>query len=449
MKRKKVERIIDRLALGLFLLSTAFVVFGYGVIVGRYQIFPFNTLLKMQNAIQVSMGLYQNPELKPHHLYPIWYDYSGVRIHNANSIMRGVTLLTSYWPFLDWKPGIVLIDSTGEILHMWETDPSKIWPTSPYTDHVKGSLNTSENYVHGCYLFENGDIIFNIEYMGLVRMNVHGEVLWTLPYRTHHSVSRDQDGCFWVCGLKWIEDNPEGRERLTHYAGLNLPIAEDFALKVTEDGEILREISILKVLYENGYQQLIRQMSGRRTGDILHTNKVEALRSDIADQYTLFDAGDIVVSSRVLNSIFVLDTETEKIKWLCNRFLLQHDPDFLDNGWICVFDNNADIENENVPYPGGSRIIAVNPGNNEMRTLYPKTNEQEFFTGGGGKVQNLPNGNLLITEARRGRVFETDPSGRVVWEWVHEKYNSDFIPEVLEGTRYFLTRQRIAEWRTK
>ena len=360
--------------------------------------------------------------------------------------MKGVTLLTGYWESLGWKPGIRLIDSTGKILHQWKTDPAEIWPTSPHADRYWGRKNTSDNYIHGCYLFDNGDVIFNIEYMGLVRMNAEGKVLWTLPYRTHHSVSRDQDGHFWVCGLQWIEDDPEGWMRLNQYPDLTPPVAEDFALKVSEEGEILHEISLLRVLYENGYQQLIRQMSGKRTDDILHANDIEPLSSGLANRYPLFKAGDVVVSCRYLNAVFVMDPKTEKIKWLCNRFLQQHDPDFLKNGLICVFDNNTDGSDQG-QYPGGSQIVAVKPGKNQIRILYPKTNEQAFYTTHGGKVQFLANGNLLITEARRGRVFETDPSGRTVWEWVQERYNDELISEVLEGTRYNITREQIANWK--
>lgn len=451
VKRNKKTNIIDRIAVILFLLSAGVFVFGYGVMVGKYKFFPYSIWADMEIAFRVATGLYEKPGQKsihpniPHHLSPAYYDYAGVRIYDAGAMARGVTLLTSYWHSLNWRPGIRLIDSTGKILHHWKVDPAEIWPVSPHSDYVGRRKNTSDNYIHGCYLFDNGDVIFNVEYMGMVRMNADGKVLWTLPYRTHHSVHRGDDGHFWVCGLKWIKDNPEGRARLAQFPGLNLPVAEDFALKVSEEGEILREISILKVLYLNGYQQLIRQMSGGRSNDILHTNDIEPLSYGLANRYPLFNAGDILVSCRYLNAIFVMDPETEKIKWMCSRFLQQHDPDFLKDGWICVFDNNTDGSDQG-QYPGGSQIVAVKPGRNQIRMLYPKTGEQEFYTAHGGKIQYCANGNLLITESRRGRVFETDPSGRTVWEWVQERFNDKLIPEVLEGTRYNLTAEQVAEW---
>jgi hypothetical protein len=304
--------------------------------------------------------------------------------------------------------------------------------------------------------------------LGLVRMNAAGKVLWKLPYRTHHSVSRDQDGYFWVCGLKWIEDTPEGRTRLARYPGLNPPVAEDFALKVSEDGEILREISILKALYRSGYQQLIPQISGKQVGDILHINDVEPLLPAMADQYPCFEAGDIAVSCRNINTVLLIGAGTGEVKWLFSRFRQQHDPDFLKDGWIYVYNNNTDgfghfpgkrhiFDNREgglVPswfgqYPGGSQILAVKPGEDLTRVIYPRTDKQSFYTPHGGKVQCLENGNLLITEVYRGRVFEVDPSGRTVWEWVQDRYDSELIPEVLEGTRYALTPEQIAAWKSK
>ena len=36
-----------------------------------------------------------------------------------------------------------------------------------------------------------------------------------------------------------------------------------------------------------------------------------------------------------------------------------------------------------------------------------------------GKHQWLPNGNLLITESRKGRAFEIDRHGQTVWEYLN------------------------------
>ncbi len=246
--------------------------------------------------------------------------------------------------------------------------------------------------------------------------------------------------------MKWTEDTPEGRARLTRYPGLGLPVVEDFALKVSPNGEIMQEVSLLDALYKAGYQYLFWKIGKRKHSDIAHLNKIEALNSSMADQYPLFEPGDILVSMRFINAVFVLDPATSEVKWLTTGpFLEQHDPKFIGNGWIAIFDNNTDGSQQG-QYLGGSRIIAVKPGADKVRVLYPTELSQPFYTSAGGKFQMLENGNLLITEARAGRVFETNSSGLTVWEWIHEPYNDDLVPEVLEGSRYKLTPAKISLW---
>ena len=434
----------DTLPLVLFILSIVTATFVYGYAVGRHKVFPFRWVHSVEKQLPRLRSKADDPRFRPHHLFPAWHKTSGVRTHDRDAIQPGVVLLTGYWSSMDWKPGIRLIDRNGAVLHEWETDPARIWPTSPHPDRYAGAKNTSQNYVHGSYLFENGDVIFSIEYMGLVRMNAQGEVIWTVPFRTHHSVTRDEDGNFWVCGVKWIENNKAGWARLAGYPGMRPPLAEDFALCVTEDGEIIRKISILKALYEAGCERLIWQRKAGRREDVLHTNDVEPLPAHLADAYPLFEAGDLAISCLFISTVFVMDSQTGKIKWLCDEFLKQHDPDFVGDGLIQVFDNKTDYGNG--AFLGGTEIVLVRPETGERTVRHPRTPEQRFYTKLGGKVQALPNGNLLITEARRARIFEVTPAGETAWEWIAEKYNEELVPEVLEGTFYDLTPETIAAW---
>ena len=77
----------------------------------------------------------------------------------------------------------------------------------------------------------------------------------------------------------------------------------------------------------------------------------------------------------------------------------------FENGYIRVFNNNADGSDDG-DYLKGSCILTCKVGSSEELVLYPKLPSQRFYTKHGGKVQRLENGNLLITEARRGKVFE-------------------------------------------
>ncbi len=430
----------DCVALALFIGTVAALVFVVGMVACRHNTLPYRLFCRAKNAATVVLDRRQ-AALQEHQFQPSYYDYSGVRIHDPNGTAPGLTLITGYWEMFDWRPGIVLIDSAGTMLHEWKTDPLDMWTESPHPDD-----SGRKKYVHGSYLFENGDILFNLEHFGLVRMNVRGEVVWKLPVRTHHSLHRNENGNFWASGSRWVDKStPEGRERLAHYHALNARICEDYAVEVSPDGRLLREVSILGALYKSHYAHLLWQNKRTREFDVLHTNDVEPLPSVIADQYPLFQAGDLLISCRYTHSVFVMDPQTQNIRWLSSEFLGQHDPDFVGDGWIHVFDNGKDGS------PGGkkmrdSRIVAVNPQSGERRTVYAAPDSGGFYASWGGKAQELANGNLLITETPRGRVFEVNEQGETVWEWVAEQRTAGVVPEVMEGTRYDLTREQVASW---
>ena len=282
-------------------------------------------------------------------------------------------------------------------------------------------------------------MLFNIEYAGLVMMDACGEVKWKIGYKdqnyvTHHCLTRNQDGNFWVCGqVRWFADNPESAGHLEKLPGLELPLYEDRLLEVSSEGEILREINLVQVLYDNDLERYLVKVADSTSKDVVHLNDIEALPDRIAAEYPMFEAGDLVVSMRGINMVLVVDPDSGKVKWhATDPFLKQHDPDFTGGGWITLFDNHMDFT-ERGTMLGGSRILAMRPHTGEIREAYPVNESTGFYTRLAGKWQELDNGNMLITEARPGRVFEVTSDGRMVWEWIHQRYNEKLIAEVLEA----------------
>ena len=433
------SRFGERLPVLFFVGAICFFSFAFGVIVIRFQVFPYSVL---NRGFDEWRQLAVDPASR-NFLRPVHYAEKppGTKIYDPEQIMPGATLLTTHWPETDWTPGIRLIDVNGNTINHWEVRPKEIWPESPYEDKAKNTMNFNDNVIHGTYLFPNGDILFNIEYLGLIRMDSCGEVLWKLPYRTHHSVDRDDAGNFWVSGMKWIE---AGDERAALFPGLTVPFTDSTIVEVTPEGEILREISLLESLYKGGYSHLLWHY-GFLTGDLLHLNDVEVLSEGLAEQFPLFEAGDIVVSVRNLSFIAVVSREGE-IKWLSSGvFTNQHDPDFEEDGWITVFDNRTDIPSPDSDI-GSSIIRAINPASGEIRDIYPVDGDGQFYTDIAGKHQKLANGNRLITEAVAGRVFELSPEGETVWEWISEPFEEDSVPHVMQGTRYDIDAQQVAAW---
>lgn len=70
---------------------------------------------------------------------------------------------------------------------------------------------------------------------------------------------------------------------------------------------------------------------------------------------------DLALSLMHLDLVMVVDPETRTVRWHTSHpFIGQHDPDFVGDGWIGVFDNNRDGTFRG-KLVGGSRIVAVQP----------------------------------------------------------------------------------------
>jgi hypothetical protein len=453
------SNLLPRLA---FLAACLFFAFLGGFVASHFQLFPHSFLAP---ALDQGVQVFSGEATKLHHQAPARHDFVGVMAYDQNGKALakeavpagdGVILLTSFWPEYDWRPGIRLIDRTGKTLHHWDVDLQKIWPEFPYTDGAE-SFYGNENYIHGSYLFDNGDVLFNVEYMGLVRLDRNGNIVWKLDRHTHHSVTRDEDGNFWVCEMNWITDI---QVALTRFFGLIPPFTEDCALKVSPEGKVLEEISILEIICKSEFRSLLWRAGPHvptRTTDPLHMNDVEPLPRALAEQYPLFAAGDLVVSLYQLNLVMVFDAKSKQVKWSrITPLVHQHDPDFIGDGWISVFNNNADGTPNGIIL-GGSTQLDFQTNTGEMRQVYPRVpapsprkgghQERQFYTPVGGKSQLLQNGHWLLTEAVGARVLEIDPEGHTVWEWAQQRHeDGKMVSEVLEGTWYPYSAEQVAGW---
>lgn len=375
---------------------------------------------------------------------PRVYDRTGPRILDDSRMQPGLTLIVSTWRDPDesrWIPGLRLIDARGRIHHEWRVDPKTLFP-----DSVKRGIRMTEFDIQGSHLFPDGDVVVNVEYLGTARLDACGRPRWTLAEGNHHSVARDDDGSFWLPAVT-RRGPPTSRKHPDGFPGLSGPLYQDLILHVSGDGEILDRINVLDVLYANGLQRHIVKAKQLGGSDITHVNDVEPLGAARADEYPLFDEGDLVVSLRHLDLVFVFDPGSGRVKWHASEpFIHQHDPDFIGDGWIGVFDNNRDGSGRGQVL-GGSRIVAVQPHTDSVRTLFPRSSSAEpFYTDQRGKWQQLENGNLLLTESAAGRVLEVTPGGKPVWDWVVEPYDDYRVPLVSKGLRTDLTREDVQSW---
>ena len=92
---------------------------------------------------------------------------------------------------------------------------------------------------------------------------------------------------------------------------------------------------------------------------------------------------------------------------------INSDPDFVGGDRIIVFDNR-----NLAPSNGAqSRILELNAATGAVSIHFQGAGKASFFTDIMGKQQLLPNGNLLVTVPREGRVLEVAPDGALLWEY--------------------------------
>ncbi len=407
-----------------FLLSAVFLAFLYGVAVGMLKIFPYQYFDDARKGFKQVKIEWKNR----------FGTSSAGEAHDSNKVVFGGMRLAPPYPeaimVTDQAiPGINLvtgtdehfrifakiIDMDGQVLHTWNVDWFDIWPDATHIPERLMPKSRPGTHIHGALVMENGDLIFNFEHMGLVRIDRDSQVVWRLAYRTHHSIERSSDGNLWVSGQKFsAKPDPRFPQRPARVDKYTI-------LEVSPDGEILNEWFVADLLYDNGYDGLLDFNSISKTAlathvldDRLHLNDVEPFPDNLPEGF--FTRNDILVSLRNVNTVFAFDKQTRRIKYLTTgRFVHQHDPDFIDGNRFSVYDNN-----NRVTISGKSpqsRIVIISADTDEMDVFYEGTKEHPFFSKIMGKHQWLENGHLLVTESMSGRGFELNQQGDIVWHY--------------------------------
>lgn len=422
-----------------FVLSLVLLAFGYGWVSRETGWFPDDFL---QRAWHQGEREVRQRSSEPDFTSRRVYRGGGIAPTEPEAMQPGLTMVVSTFEALGWQPGIVLFDAEGRVYHQWTVDPTAVFSEK---DYHRGS-NLSEQDLHGVYLLPNGDVIANVEYAGTVRIDACSNVEWTIAEGGHHSVERDDDGTFWIPGVTRLQPS-RSKEHPDGFPGIRHPIHQDLLVQIDAGApEVLRKISVIDVLYDNGLQRYIPKYEQHDKADVVHLNDIEPLPGDLADDYPLFEAGDLLVSLRNLHLVMVLDPASLVVKWHdSEHFVMQHDPDWMGDGWIGVFDNNKDYTQRG-SLAGGSRIVAVQPHTDSVRVLFPTESSEPLYTEHRGAWQLLENGDLLLTESSPGRAVEVAPDGRSLWEWVAAPYDSTHVPSLGRAQRLDLAPEEVGAW---
>jgi hypothetical protein len=263
---------------------------------------------------------------------------------------------------------------------------------------------------HGLSVLRDGSVIYSFDNgASLHRTDKCGRTIWAIPGDYHHTVTLDEtESTVWVL-----------RTDITDDASTNMK----FVQVATADGGIVREFSVADIIAANPRIDILelrrlhppdrsgnaKGLTGEWLTEPIHLNDIDPLPKSLADKFPMFSAGDLLISAREINLLFVMDPSTLKVKWWqIGATIRQHDPDWQSDGSLSVFNNRMSR--------GYSEISRVDP-TTRATTVAVDGKGIDFYTRRRGSHQPLPDGGWLIASTQQGRIIEASADGQVALDF--------------------------------
>ncbi len=406
-KKKPIISAFIVLALGLAIVLSWQKITAFS----RFEVSKKDRLLSLPYLNHVS------PELNP--------GEKGVVLHDPKRSFEGVNLFSC-------KGGAYFVDMKGRVLDVWD------FPGFPYGYHSEAVELNGEISL----LALAGEKERKARSRSLLKLDQNSQIIWSHDAICHHDLDAYQDAVYVLSKKKKSLD-------------YSIVIWDDYITKLDSQGRVEKKLSVYQLLsnsqpefknklskklaslrrqkQKNKVNQVIyrakrkvvrlfkklkkispRPKRGAEVEDIFHPNTLELADKDSG----VIKKGQALICLRNFHQIAIVDLEEEAIVWTWGEAELDqpHNPSLLDNGNILIFDNGASRRY--------SRIIELNPLTKKIVWEYKADPQEEFFSEHRGGAQKLPNGNILITESDRGRVFEITPEGDLVWEFLNPVFDS-------------------------
>lgn len=295
----------------------------------------------------------------------------------------------------------LLLSPELEVVNVWKLVEKDIPGQKPQPPYGK--------FVHGFAMLRDGSMVFAFDNgVSLQRFDACGKRMWALPGPYGHSVSLDDSEQF-----VWAIRHSGEVEEVVKVATANGAIVK--RISMADIAAANPTIDILELRQEDASRgnDNPRNISDKWLQEPFHLNDVEPLPAAIAPAFPGFQAGDLLVSVRSLNLIFVVDPQTLQVRWWhSGSWRRQHDPDWQPTGEISLFDNRM-----NRDY---SRIVSIVPGTREVKVRFDGR-ANDFYSRIRGKHQFTGAGTLLVTSPQQGRVFEVEADGHSVFEMLNTR----------------------------
>lgn len=425
---------LDRLFLLISLSAVAFLIFVAGIAAYKYNIYPAPAVM---DALEGGETWLTQRGAKPYTTYDNTLEVSAhARVSwDKSRAFDGYTLIS-----MESGETALLVDMQGKVIHHWVATFLKAFPDPSHT-HISSKVRV---FIEKSHVFANGDLLVNYIGMGdtpygygLAKFDKDSNLLWSYRDNAHHDFYIDSQNRIHILTHAFIPPPVPG------YPKMRNSMLSDYIATLTPEGKEIGRISILDAFIGTPYQNFLNQPPILEW-DRLHTNSVMMLEAPLDAAFPMFKAGQYLISLNTLNTIAVIDPDTKKVIWAARGgWKMQHAASFQPDGNILFYDNQG-YKLRGRPF---SRLLEINPNTKQVVWNYSGSPEKPFFSYDRGRVQRLPNGNSLIVESHRRRIFEVTRDGDIVWDYLiphaYVKTLKNFDPRneqwrvlILDGVRY-------------
>ena len=337
----------------------------------------------------------------------------------TSSKQEGILLLSRYDD--DIKKFVVeVVDLENfQVIHRYVPNSKELIKSVNYKkkDEFKDihkQISKERLFVWHPYLEQNGELIFNSS-SPLFKIDFCSNLIWTMDNNYyHHSIEIDHENNFWVPSVlnpSLIKD-----ENYKDYMG------DDGVTKISSDGKLLFEKSVVQILIDNGYKHLLFSQL-KYDEDVIHLNDIQPVLAD----GPYWKKGDIFLSLRSISTVFLYRPSTNKIiKMLRSpHFSYQHDVDIINNKTIYIFNNNLFNTRNGQKIFTKSEIISYDFELDKYTKMYDQTFENHNIkTAFGGLYQRLENGSFMVEEQEHGRLLFFNKDEKLIWQFVNKSVDN-------------------------
>lgn len=286
------------------------------------------------------------------------------------AIAPGWRLLTGAFGTPEGMENMALLLSPDlTVVNQWVLDDIRLGDTEPQA--------AGRKLVHGVDILPDGSILFVFDGgASIQRFDACGKRIWATAGDFNHTVNLDDDRAF-----AWTV---RGGEKVVKVAVADGRVAREITMQQVIDANPEIDILELRRAHSNDLGANSRNTQGKWGFDAFHLNDAQPLPAAMAAAFPQFAPGDLLISARSLNLIFVMD------------------PDWLASGRIMAFDNRMSRDY--------SQIVTIDPKTMAATVVFDGRADG-FYSRIRGKVQRLDDGRLEITSPQQGEAFEVAPDG--------------------------------------